>query len=306
MMGSHAFAMVNLTDRKSIKWQRRPLAVVDTNWMPLPGNDNDLEDTMSPVKYFYRYIPTQLFEEMAEFTNIYALQQGTLNFDITNGQELQVLVGLHIMMGALKFPRVHLYWDKALGLNFFNAMTKNRFFKLWNHLHLVNNLEHDKSCKDRLFKVRPIFQAVQKRCKELDLEQKLCVDEQMVPFKGTLSVKQYIKGKPYKWGVKIFMLCGESGLCYDFIIYQGKTTEIEEGLQKTFGFGGAVVLHLSERIYETGNQNHQLYFDNYFTNFNMLQALKHKNILAAGTARANRLSKPPTMTDKEVLKQERG
>ena len=109
------------------------------------------------------------------------------------------------------------------------------------HLHLVDNLTVDTS-NVRLFKVRPIFNAVQNRCRHLVLEQKLCVDQQMVPFKGALSIKQYVKVQPYKWGMKIFLLCGESGLCYDLIVYQGKTTEIEKNLQETFGLGGGVVI----------------------------------------------------------------
>jgi len=47
----------------------------------------------------------------------------------------------------------------------------------------------------------------------------------MVPFKGKLSVKQYIRGKPNPWGIKLYLLCGENGLVYNFLIYQGSTTE---------------------------------------------------------------------------------
>jgi len=32
-----------------------------------------------------------------------------------------------------------------------------------------------------------------------------------------LNVKHYIKNKPNLWGIKIFALCGKSGLLYDFI-----------------------------------------------------------------------------------------
>jgi hypothetical protein len=30
----------------------------------------------------------------------------------------------------------------------------------------------------------------------------LCIDEQMIPFKGSLNIKQYIKNQPTKWGIK--------------------------------------------------------------------------------------------------------
>ncbi|KAJ8892613.1 hypothetical protein PR048_005194 [Dryococelus australis] len=68
----------------------------------------------------------------------------------------------------------------------------------------------------------------------------------MVPFKGQLSIEQYIKNKLHKWGVKLFMLCGESGLVYNFFIYQGQTTELPENISP-LGHGVSVVLHPSER-----------------------------------------------------------
>lgn len=50
---------------------------------------------------------------------------------------------------------------------------------------------------------------------ELKPETKLSTDEQMVPFKGQLNVKQYVKEKP-----------SPCGMLYDFLIYQGSTTEL--------------------------------------------------------------------------------
>jgi len=36
----------------------------------------------------------------------------------------------------------------------------------------------------------------------LEPEEKHSVDEQMIPFKGRSSMKQYMKSKPHKWGYK--------------------------------------------------------------------------------------------------------
>lgn len=119
----------------------------------------------------------------------------------------------------------------------------------------------------------------------------------MVPFKGRLNVKQYVANKPKPWGIKIFALCGSSGLIYDFLIYQGGTTELDKTNLQVFGSAASVVLKLSERI---AVPNVQLFFDNYFSNYNLLQMLRHKNIYiyAACTARADRFSKPPLLSIK--------
>lgn len=84
-----------------------------------------------------------------------------------------------------------------------------------------------------------------RRCNELAVEQNVCVDEQMVPFKGKLAVKQYMRGKPNPWGIKLYLFCGESGLVYDFLLHQGSTTELNEKIQKPFNLGGAVILKLT-------------------------------------------------------------
>ena len=102
------------------------------------------------------------------------------------------------------------------------------FFQLRNMLHLVNNLEIPPNNKDKMYKVRPIFDAVRRKCQSLDVEKHICVDEQIVPFKGRHSAKQYIRGKPSPWGIKLFFLCGKSGLAYDFLIYQGSSTEFKK------------------------------------------------------------------------------
>lgn len=147
-------------------------------------------------------------------------------------------------------------------------MTKNRFFELRNNLHRVNNLETRPDCTDRFFKVRPIYDQIRKRMLELPMDKNVCVDEQMVPFRGQLEMKQYVKkGKPHPWGVKLFVLCSKSGLAYDFIIYQGSSTGLGPESVKNYRFGGALVLQLTKNL----KLGHFLYFDNYFSSYNLLK-----------------------------------
>lgn len=155
-------------------------------------------------------------------------------------------------------------------------MARDRFFELRNNLHLVNNTRILNRCNDAFYKVRPIFDAVRNRCLELPLEKELCVDEQIVPFTGKHVAKQYIKGKPCPWGLKIFFLCGKHGQAYDFILYQSSSPELDNNLTKKIGYGAAIVLHLTKRIGES--KGHELYFDNYFLSYHLLQILKQKKI----------------------------
>ncbi|KAG5895470.1 hypothetical protein JTB14_013385 [Gonioctena quinquepunctata] len=124
---------------------------------------------------------------------------------------------------------------------------------------------------------------IRSKCQEPDLEWKFCIDEQIVPFKGKLNVKQYIRGKPCPWGMKVFALCGKSGLLYDSLIYQGVTTELNDKQSAVFGLGASTVMELQ------------------FT-----AVASPKNIYAAGTARIDRFRKPTLTTDEMMEKQTRG
>lgn len=86
-------------------------------------------------------------------------------------------------------------------------------------------------------------------------------------------------------------------------MYQGSSTSLNAHLINKFGFGATIVLQLSERI---ESQGHKLYFDNYFSSYAVLQVLKSRNILAAGTIRVNRFSNPPLTSDKDMIKKGRG
>lgn len=293
-----------LTLKNNIKYYRRPFSPPDIPW----NDDNAEEETeelLSPLNYFKRYIGDSMFVKMAYDTNVYALQRNIVGYKNTNSNELQVLFALHIIIGCLnKFPRLRMYWDTVLGIHvFLDNMTRNRFFELRSNLHITQTIDKTIGCTDRLFKVRPLYNAIRERLQQLQMEKNICVDEQMVPFMGNLNIIQYVKGKPNPWGVKIFMLCGQSGMLYDFLLYQGKTTELDQTNMKKFGQGASVVLHLINRIHKPG---HHLFYDNYFSSYNLLQMLKSKNILAAGTIRVNRFNKPPLLTDKEISKRPRG
>ncbi|MGH0136951.1 UNVERIFIED_CONTAM: hypothetical protein FKN15_037488 [Acipenser sinensis] len=176
------------------------------------------------------------------------------------------------------------------------------FFQLRSNLHVVKN--NERPPEDTVFyKVRPLNDSIRKCCLELQLVEDRSIDEQIVPFRGKLSVLQYVKGKPEPWGFNVYFLCGKSGFAYDFLIYQGATTELSEQSKMVLGHGAAVVTHLCQRIQ---TPNHKLFFDNFFTTYNVLEVLAEKKIHVAGTARVCRFAKPPLKTDKEMSKKGRG
>lgn len=94
----------------------------------------------------------------------------TLGFKPTSSGEIRILIGLHLAMGVMKMPRDSMYWDAGMDIGIFrNTMCRDRFFQLWSHLHLVNNLERSAENNDVFYKVRPLYDAMHRRCLELPL-----------------------------------------------------------------------------------------------------------------------------------------
>lgn len=92
-------------------------------------------------------------------------------------------------------------------------------------------------------------------------------------------------------GSQNLFLSGKHGQVYDFILYQTSSPELDSNIAKKIGYGASIVVHLAKRIGES--QGHELYFDNYFSSYHLLQILKQKGIMAACTARVNRFVKSP-------------
>lgn len=234
--------------KNQIKWQQKPFT-------PPSINLNDLNEAepptylYDPIYYFSKYFDDKEFDKMAYFTNLYATQQNSTRFKPTTSSEIRDFIAIHMVMGALKMPRVRMYWEKDTYINLVaETMPRNRFFSLRTHFHVVDNMEIPKNNNGKFFKIRPLFEIIKKRCLEIPMERNLSVDEQMIPFNGHLSVRQYIRGKPNPWGIKTYLLCGQSGLVYNLILYQGNMIEVDDDLKKTFGVGGAVVISLTENL----------------------------------------------------------
>ena len=134
------------------------------------------------------------------------------------------------------------------------------------------------------------------------MSQTFCVNEQMVPYKGRSSLKQYIPCKPYKYGYKMFLLCDTSGILYNFKVYGGKIFPAER--EPDLGASSNIFLQLTKCI--PVGMNHLTYFDNWFTSLHLITTQVKKNIYALGTVRQCRLPNIAFPPDEELVKKGRG
>ncbi|KAM7291292.1 piggyBac transposable element-derived protein 3 [Ixodes scapularis] len=280
-------------------WMAKDFAPPDVSF---ECNQRPLEEVAEPVEYFSRYFPEPLFEEMARCTNIYVLET-TGAILATTPEEIKTFLGMLMIMGTLKFPRIRMYWQTATQIPVVSeAMSVNRFFKLRSALHITES-SSPRSPTDKFWKVRPLLDAIRERCLTLPPCERNSIDEQMVPFTGRVAAKQFVRNKPNPEGVKVFIRCSSEGMAYDFELYQGKGTGTSEE-HKHLGLGGSIVMRLVEHMPKFGN--FKCYFDNYFTSVPLLRELKEVGIWAVGTIRANRLQGCVLKPEKELRREGRG
>ncbi|XP_043191510.1 piggyBac transposable element-derived protein 3-like [Amphibalanus amphitrite] len=184
-------------------------------------------------------------------------------------------------------------------------MPRNRFELIKRYLHFADN-EHLPT-GDKIAKVRPLFEELNRVLLQFGvIHPQLSIDEQMVPYFGRHSSKMFMKGKPVRFGFKLWVLASSDGYPYQVEMYTGKNAGPGEGRAgcESLGLGGDVVLRLLECL-QTPAQHH-VFFDNYFSSYALMIALRQRGIRATGTVRDNRLKKCPLPDNKTAEKAPRG
>ena len=176
------------------------------------------------LEYFSSFFPDDFVDAIVQNTNLYSVQCKGKSVN-TNSKEIKTFIGINMLMGIVKLPQYFDYWSNTLQYPAIaDVMSQNRFSELRRYLHFVdNNSEHD--IEDKLFKIRPIIEAVRNQCIKIEPEEFQSVDEQIIPSKTRFTkIRQCNPKKPKKWGFKNLVRAGSSGFMYDFYLYSGKET----------------------------------------------------------------------------------
>ena len=225
----------------------------------------------------------------------------------TNANEIKAFLGLCIIMGIIYKPRIWMYWSTDSVYNtpiFSQVMTRKRCQLLMKFLHFQNNAQYNPNDpqRDRLFKIRTIMDLLKNRFKTMYYpSEHITVDESLVPYKGRLMFKQFIKTKRARFGIKMYELASAEGILIDFLIYQGNLEAVL--LQPP----GKNWLH-TERIPLTFldsylDKGHTLCTDNFYTTPKMAKYLLERQTKTVGTIKPNRKNFPKDFpADKDMQK----
>nr|CAH7713557.1 unnamed protein product [Callosobruchus chinensis] len=128
----------------------------------------------------------------------------------------------------------------------------------------------------------------------------------MVPYNGRHGCKQYIHGKPIRYGFKLWVGTTRLGYINWFVPYQGASTYVNEAY-KPFAVGASVVLSYADHLKSKWEDlKFHFFFDNFFTSPSLLETLEEKCIYGTGTIRENRIVMSVLQDTQNMKKEKRG
>ena len=151
----------------------------------------------------------------------------------------------------------------------------------------------DHDANDNAWRVRALLKLFQKNILKLGVwRTALSIDKMMAKSYARTSFKQFISGKPIRFGLKLWGFCTSDGFVLCFDLYCGKNWRIGVKFSKC-ALGCRVVMDLLEPFFNktaAGKiSQFRLYFDNYFTNLDLIVHLRKLGLKCTRTIRDNRV-----------------
>lgn len=150
---------------------------------------------------------------------------------------------------------------------------------------------------DKLYKIRNMFTKITENFRRIAKPGKyVVIDETMIPWRGRLGFRQYIKNKSHRYGVKLYKLCTPEGYTYELEVYTGKKNQ-----KKKLEHSKTVVLRLMTNLTEMGRI---VIVDNYYTSLVLAEDLLSQKTFICGTLNKIRKHLPKQVTSYKLQKGE--
>ena len=221
------------------------------------------------------FFTPELVQRLCDFTNRNAHLVGPSKPSMYAGWvDLDVdgffrFIALLMYMGVVQVPNIERYWSTTSiyhGLWARSFMTKHRYKQIMCFFKTCDpEGKENVSPEMKLGKVNLLINIIRMRCSKLyQPGPNLSIDERMVANKGRYSFRQYIRDKPTKWGMKLWVLADpRNGYTYDFDAYLGKSVR-----SSPFGLAYDVVMKFARKLAHRG---YRLFFDNFYTGVQLLK-----------------------------------
>ena len=181
---------------------------------------------------------------------------------------------------------------------FAKVFTRDRFLAIWSMLYCVDERNPAVNKMDKIYKRRPIFDIIVANFQRNYVPAcELSLDEGMIPTKNSLSIKQYIKDKSIKWGLKTFLLCeSKTGYIMNAEVY---TVNVDNSnLPAGLGVTGSLVARPCKPFEQ---RNHCIFTDRFYTPVTVGEYLLDKQGTGlCDTALPNRKKFPKEIINKKM------
>lgn len=269
------------------------------------------------AEFFHLYFTVEMIDSIVSHTNSYAytkIAEGSCNsytkadgsWEETTPDEINRFIGILIYFSLVKIgSSFNNYWStKTLyhGLWARSILSRLRFKALMAFLHVVDPMAEVQ--EEKLNQVGSFLKNFKERCKLLyQPQQNMAVDERMIKSRHMSGIQQFMKNKPIRWGIKLWVLTDSSnGYTMDFDVYIGK--DAGRVVSKN-GLGYDVVMKLVQPFL---HQGYHLFFDHFYTSFQLVNDLFKLGVPSTGTVSTKQRVFPESLKDikKWVKRVERG
>ena len=166
-----------------------------------PANEYEsdrVQNCKSPYEFYRLFMSDEFIEEVVNQSKQYAISQGYPGKgDRVTKDTMLTCQAVMFLSGYNRVPARKMYWQESpdtYSHMVTQSMRRDTFEAVLFCTHFVDNNHIDP--EDKFAKVRPLFSNINNTAKlYLPVNQKLCVDEMMVPYFGRHGCKQFIRGK---------------------------------------------------------------------------------------------------------------
>ena len=265
---------------------------------------------MSPAEIFSLFFDNDMKNMIIEQSLLYSVHRNNHRFKLSCS-DLEKFIGVILLSGYHTIQREDDMWNREEDLGIpmvYNNITRQNYRDIKRYIHFVDNNVDLSTVNDKFWKVRPLLDSVNRVLNQFgSFCRNVSVDEQMLPYYGFHSCKQFIRGKPLRFGYKAWAMSCEHGYPFYVEIYQGKSNNIASNQSEygNLGVGGNVVLNAVQTVLRDP-KHHGLYVDNFFTSYALLRKCTDIGLRCTGTMRMNRTNGCPLPDKSSMVKKERG
>ena len=273
-----------------------PTAYTGRKQVNIPQND-----PLTPMDALELIFDVGFFRRLKAETNRYARQCQTevqrRKWSIVTMEELQKFFAIIIHMSLIHKPALKDYFstNPVLFSSFPSqiGLGRDRFLSILKYLHINDNstyIPRDQVNHDPLHKVRPLVDLLNAKFKELYTPScNITLDEAMIPFRGRIAFKVYMKNKPNKYGIRLEVVAdAENGIVLHFEAYTGAAGNQANTVDD-------LVLRMLEPFKD---KNFLVFMDRRYSSPNLFTKLRQKGFYPVGTVMKSRRGLPKSFTRK--------